>query len=416
MVHDLSSGNMITGLFIFGTLALESQPTIPWGGTDFIQYYATARLLEQGQNPYDLALSSEIQTHLGRDSGLPTYGPPWCLLPAYLLGYLPFRQAVTVNLGINVTLLLICTLGWTNLLFPGKKWLLLLITVAVPIWLPIWLVFGLGQNSLWPLAGFTGWLCVTVHTSGESRTNTRNQLLAGACLILLVVKPHLGLLLGLFAAAFMLQQRQWWSILGFVLTLVLATLVTLLIRPSVWSDYLSALGIGPPPLQFYGATLDGWLRFQGGNELRYLTWTIWLIGLLAAVVIGFKIPSPFETYTTRSQGVPPLVHAAALLCIATLAFVPHAYSYDYVFMIPGFILALGSWIIWKERPMFVALIGWLLLVVFYSTGKSRVLQEQNYFIIPWSALALMMAFSPVKVLTRSGECAEPRANSSASSG
>jgi hypothetical protein len=288
-------------------------------------------------------------------------------------------------------LLLLCTLGWTNLLFPEKKWLLPLIVVAIPIWLPTVLVLGMGQNSLWPLAGFTGWLWFTAPSNAESRTNTRNQWLAGACLMLLVIKPHLGLLLGLFAAAFMLHQRQWRSILAFAVMLALATVATLLIRPSVWNDYLIALRTGPPPMQFYGATLDGWLRFHGGNEFRYLTWAIWFSGLLAGVVIGFKIPA--RSRSTISQEVPLLVRSAALLSTATLAVVPHAYSYDYVFMIPGFILALGSWIIWKERPMFVALICWLLLVVFYSTGKSRVLPEQNYFIIPWSALALMMAFS-----------------------
>jgi hypothetical protein len=390
--------NVLVTILIFANAGSESRATIPWGGTDFVQYYATARLLQQGQNPYDLELSSQIQMQLGRDQGLPTYGPPWCLLPAYLLGHLPFSEAVAINLGINGLLLLICTLCWTNLLFPEKKWLLPLAVAAIPIWLPTVLVLGMGQNSLWPLAGFTCWVWFTV------RRPLFSQLLAGACLTLLVIKPHLGLLPGLFAGAFMLQHRQWRSILGFGLTLGVATLVTFWIRPSVWNEYLLALRTAPPPTQFYGATLDGWLRFNGGEGFRFLTWTVWVLGSLAGIVIGFRIPFSLPLNNGELEGVnptqPPLRNArseivgcSAIVCTATLAVVPHAYSYDYVFMIPGFILALGSWIIWKERTMFLALIGWLLLVLFYSTGKSRVLQEHNLFIIPWSGLALTLMFS-----------------------
>jgi len=386
---------MIASFLIFAAVTYESQPKIPWGGTDFVQYYATARLLQQGQNPYDLALSTQIQERLGRDSGLPTYGPPWCLLPAFLLGYLSFPDAVAVNLGINVILLLVCTLAWTNLLFPEKKWLFPLMAVAIPIWLPIWLVLGLGQNSFWPLAGFTGWLWFTRRGC---------YLPAGACLSLLVIKPHLGLLLGLFAAAFMLKQHQWRSIFAFLLTLALATMVSLLIRPSVWSDYLIALRSGAPPMQYLGATLDGWLRSHGGDGLRYITWGVWGIGLLIGVWLGWKAANrqkdkegKGQAYGEKLNSIPlypsPLVSLSALLCIATLAIVPHAYSYDYVFMIPGFILALGSWIVWRERVMFLALIGWLLLVVFYSTGKGQALKEQNFFVIPWGALALTMMFT-----------------------
>jgi hypothetical protein len=392
---------MAAGFLIFAIVFFESPAAIPWGGTDFVQYYATARLLHQGQNPYDLELSSQIQIQLGRGQGeprtalsvLPTYGPPWCLLPGYLLGYLSFSDAVAVNLGINVVLLLTCTLAWTHLFFPEKKWLLPMMVVCIPIWLPMWLVLGLGQNSLWPLAGFAGWLWFTTRQRLSPAVCRQCEWASGACLTLLVVKPHLGFLLGLFAGAFMLHQRQWRSILGFAVTLTLATMVTFLIRPSVWSEYLLALGTGQSPLQYCGATLDGWLRFNGGDEFRYLTWPIWLLGLLGGTLLGVKI----------SHALPEIVTCSALLCTATLAIVPHAYSYDYVLMIPGFILTLGSWIMWRDWHRFITLMGWLLLVVFYATGKSHALQEQNFFIIPWSALALMMTFTPAQRMPMPGQ-------------
>jgi hypothetical protein len=34
----------------------ELPATLPWGGLDFVQYYAACELLHEGKNPYDHAL------------------------------------------------------------------------------------------------------------------------------------------------------------------------------------------------------------------------------------------------------------------------------------------------------------------------------------------------------------------------
>ena len=68
--------------------------SIPFGGTDFKQYYTTSRLLLQGDNPYDYARAGIIQRALGERGDIQVpYGPPTSLLPLRMV-------SITFEIGI----------------------------------------------------------------------------------------------------------------------------------------------------------------------------------------------------------------------------------------------------------------------------------------------------------------------------
>ena len=62
-------------------------PSIPFGGSDFKQYYTTSRLLLEGHNPYDYQRAGELQRVLGNKGDIQVpYGPPTSLLPFIPMG------------------------------------------------------------------------------------------------------------------------------------------------------------------------------------------------------------------------------------------------------------------------------------------------------------------------------------------
>jgi len=370
---------MYAGVLLFVLAGAQLQPTppttkvIPWGGSDFIQYYVTSRLLLNDQNPYDRSQSEELQKQLGRENWLPTYSTPWSLIPALPTGVLSFEHAVQANLIINGLLLLLCFLAWVNLLLPKNKELYLMLAPAVLLWVPTIYVFGMGQNSLWVLMGFTGWLWFQTRQA---------PVRAGACLALLVIKPHTGLLLGLFAGCYLLRQRQWRAILAALVTLAITALIPCLFHIKVWSEYLESLRTVASTSQYYSATLDGWIRLHISNDVRWLSFAWWGLGMLIAAVLGWRCGGKSQKETSPKD----LVRWSTMLCIATIAMVPHAFTYDFVILLPGYLLAVSMALLRTDKRWPIVLIIWIGMIAWLMYGKSNQWQESAYCFIPWAGL------------------------------
>jgi len=351
------------------SLVLLLTTTLPgdmvWGGNDFVQYYVAAGLLRDGENPYDRKLAEARQLELGRSTGVATFAPPWGLLPALALTGLPFQTAVAVNVVMNLVLLVLCATAWIDLLFPGRPRLMVAL-IALPVWMPCLAVVGIGQLSLWPLAGFTGWLWLT--------TRGRHNL-AAAVLALTLIKPHLGLLPGLFVAARWVRQRQWTPVVLFLAAFLGLTAVTLWLRPAIWTEYFQGLSTGIGPGQFRTATLDGWGRETLGQEFRLVSWAVWGIALAWSVRAGWRWP----------EG--ELCSRAPVVTAMALATAPYAFSFDFVFLLPGFLLAAGRMLAnvpgWRwGMAAWLALEGWMV------AGKLVPWEEAAYWFVPWLGLGV----------------------------
>jgi hypothetical protein len=361
---------MIAGMFATLLLLMTPPPdALPWGGMDFVQYFVAAELLTAGQNPYDRALAEARQKQLGRESGVATFAPPWALLVAMPLSKLPLQQATLVNIVLNVLLLVLCAMAWARLLFPDRPRYAVVLLVALPVWMPCLAVVGIGQYSLWPLAGFTGWLWFTTK---------QRHLPAAIILVLTVIKPHLGLLPGLFVAGRWMGRRQFAPVAAFVASLIVLTLLTLWLRPTIWMDYVAGLQAGITPGDIQSATLDGWGRANFGQSFRYVTWTIWAAALLGAFAIGWR--------TARADDQ-KLVAWSAIVCTTAVATVPYAFSFDFVFLLPGFLLAVGR-MVDGARHWRLGLAAWLGLELWMVAGKLAPWDEAAYWFVPWIGLGV----------------------------
>jgi hypothetical protein len=186
---------------------------------------------------------------------------------------------------------------------------------ATLTWLPNLAVLGLGQLSLWPLFGFTGWLWCT----------RRGWRVTGSvCLVLMVIKPHLGLVLGFFALGRWYKQKDWLSLVTFTGSLIALTLVTVVFRSTIWSEYLASLQSGKAPTDFHTATLECPGSTLVGKFI-HLCGCSTLAGGDGGGISGW------HSFTgTR----------CLIACCLAIMTVPYAFSFDMVLLLPAWILAL----------------------------------------------------------------------------
>ncbi len=353
--------NLICVLLLF-----EPAATLPWGGTDFVQYYAANRIAQTGQNPYDRVATEAMQMQLGRGSGVAMFAPPWSLLPSFLLTSLSIEQAVLANVIVNGVLVVLCIVMWCQLLFPGRYQQIPIQLATAVLWFPTLTVLGMGQLSLWPLVGFTGWFWCT----------QRGWRVAGSIfLVLTVIKPHLGLVLGCFALGYWLKRRDWLSLFTFVLALLAVTVLTLLIRSSIWSDYLNSLRSGASPTDFRTATLECWGR-DLGNGFSYVAWCLWLAGMIVAFTLGSR----------------QTVRGAVIACCLAISTVPYAFSFDMVLLLPVVVLAVGMYL--ERKPYWqLLLLGIAAANVWLIAGKQIPWTETAYWPVPWFVLLITWRFT-----------------------
>jgi len=359
------------------------RPPMPFGGPDFKQYYATSRLLVERRNPYNQKDVWEIQEPLGAAESQVPYGPPTSLLPFILLGWLDFPTACQVFFVANIVMMVVSCFLWGRMLFPEREWLALAAVAAVILWTPNMSLFWLGQVTTFPLLGFTLWAALY----RENR-----YVWAGVALALSIVKPHLAAGPVLYACLVGLRQRRFDMLLALIVTVLAMIWATLLIRPTMWEEYLRALP-GLQPTQWHNATLDGWGRlmleqYYPGTQSEWFRYVSSALAVLFAGWIGIL------AWRHPANSVNALL-AVTLWVVAT----PYAFSYDFVLLVPAFILAFGNAVTRTRPPWAVVALGWVVLDVSYYVMKARGAAhgwyEVHFFFIPWGALALTLLLLPL---------------------
>ncbi len=347
--------------------------TLPWGGLDFVQYYVALELVFEGKNPYDQELAGARQVAQGRGWGMQMFVPPWGLLPGLLVTSLPFVAANYANIAISAILLIICAVGWTTMLFPGRPRYLLIMVVASFLWMPSLVNMEYGQNALWPLAGFTGWVWFT---------QKKRFAIGGWLLALTIIKPHLGLLPVAFALVYSLRQRHWTMLVTSFAGVVVATLTTLLIRPTIWNDYLAAMQTGLSPSIFRTYTLNGMALSYIGPTIQYVTYTLLLAVIYSITMRTWK---HFRSENGSDEQPAPLVTWSMVICMMVLPFATYAWLTDFVVMLPGGIYALGQ-ALKKDRTGLIAVLLWIVMNIWLSVPTLR----ESYWIVPWIAWGISL--------------------------
>jgi hypothetical protein len=301
-------------------------------GVDFRGYYAAARVVLSGGDPYDYGQVAPVLLEISGEIGNnPYYYAPWFCVLMTPFALLPFELArlawIALTLGaywVGAQMALDVH-GWE--IAGWRRWLVMLSGAYTFVWisarseqLGTWL-FTLTVLSLWGYRRGQPWL-------------------AGGALALLLTKPNVTwLTVPVLGLTYLERQRRaaWWALAVLGALLAISTAIV-----PAWFTHLAEPGFGIG-LRF---TLDGSSRIDSirlATVLRdwlgqwtasqAVRWTVW--GLLA-------VCSGWALWRAWRAGI-GAVYRGALACALGLLLTPYALQYDY----PPLTLGL----FWIERAL-----------------------------------------------------------------
>ena len=238
-----------------------------FGEQDFVQYWTAFHFFVQGQNPYDPAATQVLQCSLGHDCNhvLIAWNPPWFLILMAPVLLLPFSLAakawVFVGLVLGATSVFLVTRCYGS----GPR-VVLYATVGIFINMPMLLSLGYGQTGSLILFG----CALLLH----GRAKTKSNLQQAIALVILLLKPHLFLLVGVALLWDELTHNRFVLIAYTAGILILMIAALMLVNPfvlQVWFDHFggSSAGAGVVGLTEWNTpTVSNYLRLAVKGPLE----------------------------------------------------------------------------------------------------------------------------------------------------
>jgi hypothetical protein len=367
--------------------APPGQPGSPL--VDFDAFYIVGQLTAEGRgtDAYDLAMMTAIQSgQMGQVGVMPwTYLPPYHLL-ALALTALPRDAAMLAFVVLTASMYLGVVALLAGRLFPVV--VLALIPAAA-------ICVSLGQNGflIGTLVGLTCWLVLRGSGSGTA---------PGWPLGLLVLKPHLGIGLGLF----MLATGRWRGLLGATGTaLALCVVATSVLGAGIWWAFVDALGTTSGLLDAGGYPLYRML------SIHALVWTSGLGATWAWAAQTLVALAACGGLVWFLRQVPPRRHGLAAACFVPALISPYFYDYDMLAAGIGLALLMPE-IAARSRPseqILLVLLSWLASGWGFLTFLRAVdLDPAERFAQIWTAPAigaaayLLLLVAIWRILARSG--------------
>ncbi len=360
-------------------LLLLKSPTRVYEATDFLGYWAAASLLAHQENPYDQEALLALQREQGWQALEPMYSwnPPWLHLILLPLGALSFRQAAALWFVLNPLLIGLSALLMWNVVSPRR---------------------GLAQIGVALLAAFL--FSRSLHALLEGQINTlvllgcasflalalaRRDLLAGAALVLVTVKPHLAYLLLPAVLLIGLLQRRWQIVIGFSISLMVLLLLATWLAPDWGQTYITLLNVPASPLRttsYITPTIRGLVLALTGFDSG---------GWLA--VVSLVIFVALITLRGRNLDVPTI---ASLSVIVGLPTAPFGWSTDQILLLLPILQIIAS-MRTMERAHKCVIASSLALVYAYALWVWVVCYRDVAFVILPPAIGLVWWYARWRV-------------------
>ena len=252
---------------------------------DFVEYWSAAHLYVSGHNPYSLRemMWAEQQAGWTVDHPLPFYNPPWFLPLIAPLGYMrSFTLARALWFWMSIALLALC-LDRLWRFYGGPQRLRWIAFVIAAFFFPNWYCLALGQLGPLLLVGVVGFLVFQERGS---------DLLAGASLALLTVKPHLFYLGWISLVVWTFQTRRWRVLASCCATVLVASAVCLWFDAAAFWQYRSLMATGY--MSRYMSGFGGILRDIFGPQHLWLQFTPMLPGSIGFIWYWHKQRSNWQ--------------------------------------------------------------------------------------------------------------------------
>ena len=338
---------------------------------DFIEYWAAARLLLEGRNPYSAEQMLRLQSSIGWTDQRPLmmWNPPWALSVVLPFGFFSFEVGRFLWLLVNFLVVVLCIdLSWR--IYGGPKqyfWVPWAIGLG---FFPTLFVLRVGQITPFILLGVIGFLFFI---------KRERYVMASCSTILISLKPHLLYLFWIALLCWIINRKQWKMLMMIGAMLILATAVPLAFNPSIIAHFFRS-SLEAPPLYWVTPTIGcllGTIMSTRNEGLKFLPMSLCLLFFLGVYWKRHKMNWVWE------RQMPLLL----LLSVSTAAF---GWSFDLVVLIPALIQA-AVITIQKARPK---LVGFALLCFLLCNALAYWLNSHDfselYFV--WMAPALLVGF------------------------
>lgn len=293
--------------------------SLRWFGQDFRGYYAAARAVLAGGNPYDYHTLAPILLEItGRIGNNPYYYAPWFVWLIIPFSWFPFNIARSLWMLFNLAIWIYSLWQLCNLLKWPKtgweRWLLNLLATFVFAWI----TWRYEQTGILLFALLIGTLLALQKKRG---------ILAGVWLALLLIKPNITLIPVLTISIWLIRRRNWQPVISMgTLTLGLLSLASL-VTPNWYQPFfepgffqgLSNVLDSPGKIVAIriNTTLHDWLAaFRVSPEITCAISAL-------AILIGLTI---LVTITWKSESIIQITVASLLV---NFAITPYALQYDY---------------------------------------------------------------------------------------
>ena len=359
---------------------------------DYVQYWAAAKLLVVGGNPYDAGEIYPLELAAGRDTpfAILVLLPPWALPLVLPLALVPARLGQLLWL-IGHTLLIVAAADWLWRRYGGAAAQRPIAWLVALLFAPTWMVLACGQITPLVLAG----LCLMLLALDHDRPAC-----AGLALVLASIKPHLVYLLWLALAVELLRGRGWaWRMLaGGVAGVAALLLVALWYNPHLLSEYARSFSdprspdLHPSLVYSHHSNLGFFIRHAiDPQNLR-----------LQAIPAALTAPVFLWWYWRRGHAL-AWSERLPLLLLASALTTPYIYPYDKVLLLVPVVQA-ATWLTHAPpRSWFIAASAFVVL------GQLAMLHQVTHEMV-WIGPVVWLGYALVwRTIGRHGATADASA-------
>jgi hypothetical protein len=311
---------MIGFLFV---AALGMSAAMP--AQDLAQYWAAAHLA--WQNPYSLQSVTAFERSFGVSRNVTPMvlrSPPWAVVVVLPLALFNYQMAYAAWALMSIVVVAGCARAAWNLFDSAPSLAPAFLSLAFG---PTICLLMLGQIAVLVLLGVTLFLVMV---------ERERDWLAGAALLLVLLKPHIAALFLLTVALWSFHCKRWKVLVSAFLTLVAASFAALAINPHMFTQYLHFAREFVRETTPY-PNLGGILyAVTGRHSLAFLPQTV------AAIWTGFYWHHHRANWDWKTDGV--LVLVVSLWCSY------YSFPFDEVVLLPALMAAFAN----GNRRVFLA--------------------------------------------------------------
>ena len=345
---------LVLGLYLAGI-------SLVFYGEDFRGYYAAARVLLGGGNPYDYHQVAQVLLEItGKMGNNPYYYPPWFTWFFISLTTLPFQMARAVWMMFN---LIIWDLGLWNLRnildVPFNGWRLYML-YALATFSFAWITWRYEQAGI---------LIFVILVAVLKTIKNQQWSWAGFWMALSLIKPNITLIVVLGLTVWLIRQRYWRPVLIMGLWLIGLTAISTLITPD-WYQPLFEERFG----QGLNVVLDGPDKVVA---LRLITtmldWlrTLGIEGRLKLVIYGVVAVAGIMIFLITIWNSASLLQVMSISLLVSYTLTPYAMQYDNPSLFIVVFWALSLCLV-SRRAMRIGILlaGFVFSVIFWQQNIS----------------------------------------------